>query len=227
MEERKITVISTKNQQKSVIMSSASTLGELKTDLRTAGIDYDNMVFYEGLTKIELKTDNSILPHDVPYKGQITNELVFMLTNTNKKIKSGALSRAEIYKEIKYKGLQVACLQKFGKNYTQCKTSDLESLIDSVNEANSPVKITPEAIETEIKEVEDTCKCENESSLKNAFKMLIDILEDSGTIEDYEYNDILNALNNNNCNVESENSLPKCKTSYSDNEIDAMFSDFK
>ena len=38
------------------------------------GIDYQDMTFFEGLTKIELKTDESVLPHDVPYKGNITNE---------------------------------------------------------------------------------------------------------------------------------------------------------
>ena len=89
MEARKITVVSTRNQKKSVIMSAATTLAELKADLRQNGIDYEGMTFYEGTSKIELKDDNSVLPHDVPYKGQTTNELVFMLTNTNKKIKSG------------------------------------------------------------------------------------------------------------------------------------------
>ena len=89
MEARKITIVSTKTQKKSVIMSGAETLGELKKDLREAGIDYDGMTFYEGTSKVELKDDASVLPHDVPYKGQTTNELVFMLTNTNKKIRSG------------------------------------------------------------------------------------------------------------------------------------------
>lgn len=89
MEARKITIVSTKTQKKSVIMSAATTLAELKTDLRQNGIDYTGMTFYEGTSKTELKNDASVLPHDVPYKGILTNELVFMLTNTNKKIRSG------------------------------------------------------------------------------------------------------------------------------------------
>ena len=89
MENRKITVVSTKDQSKKVIMSSATTLAELKSDLRQNGIDYEGMTFFEGTSKTELKHDTSVLPHDVPWKGTITNELVFMLTNTNKKIKSG------------------------------------------------------------------------------------------------------------------------------------------
>lgn len=117
MEARKITVVQTKNQKKSVIMSAATTLAELKSDLRANGIDYDGMTFFEGTSKVELKNDASVLPHDVPYKGTITNELVFMLTNTNKKIKSGAvaMSRAEAYSAIKSMGLQDACVKKFGK----------------------------------------------------------------------------------------------------------------
>lgn len=89
MDVRKITVVQTKNQKKSVIMSAAMTLAELKSDLRANGIDYDGMTFFEGTSKVELKNDASVLPHDVPYKGTVTNELVFMLTNTNKKIRSG------------------------------------------------------------------------------------------------------------------------------------------
>ena len=57
MEARKITVVQTKNQKKSVIMSAATTLGELKADLRSNGIDYDGMTFFEGTSKTELKTD--------------------------------------------------------------------------------------------------------------------------------------------------------------------------
>ena len=60
MESRKITIISTKNQRKSVIMSSAETLGELKADLLDGGVDYADMVFYEGTSKTSLTKNNSI-----------------------------------------------------------------------------------------------------------------------------------------------------------------------
>ena len=131
MEARKITIVSTRNQKKSIIMSAATTLAELKADLRQNGIDYDGMTFYEGTSKVELKDDTSVLPHDVPYKDQTTNELVFMLTNTNKKIRSGAdMSRADAYAAIKSKGLQGECVKRFGKNFTMCKTADLVALIN-------------------------------------------------------------------------------------------------
>ena len=61
MDARKITVVQTKNQKKSVIMSAATTLAELKSDLRANGIDYDGMTFFEGTSKVELKNDASVL----------------------------------------------------------------------------------------------------------------------------------------------------------------------
>ena len=168
MEARKITVVSTRNQKKSVIMSAATTLAELKADLRQNGIDYEGMTFYEGTSKIELKDDNSVLPHDVPYKGQTTNELVFMLTNTNKKIRSGAaMSRADVYAAIKAKGLQGECVKRFGKNFTMCKTTDLITLIYEKS-ASKPIPTTPtkgkkvaEAKEEKVKE----CTCTNDKHM--------------------------------------------------------------
>ena len=115
MEPREILVVNTKTQSKKTITSSATTLAELKADLRAAGIDYSDMTFYEGISKTEIKTDDSQLPHDVNYKGNITNNLVFMLTTANKKVKSGAVStRAEAYKAIKDNNLQDEVKKKFG-----------------------------------------------------------------------------------------------------------------
>lgn len=133
MEARKILfVLSNSSNQKS-IMSEAETLGALKADMRRAGISYDGMTFYEGRTRTELKDDASVLPVNVPVPAKgttpatTTNDLVFMLTTANKKIKSGALSpeRKDILEEIKAKGLGAAVTAKFGKNATQCKTPDL------------------------------------------------------------------------------------------------------
>ena len=116
MEARKILfVLSNSSNQKS-IMSEAETLGALKADMRRAGINYDGMTFYEGRTRTELKDDASVLPVNVPVPAKgttpatTTNDLVFMLTTANKKIKSGALSpeRKNTLEEIKAKGLGAA-----------------------------------------------------------------------------------------------------------------------
>ena len=136
METRKITIVTTKSQSKTVIETNATTLAELKRELDIAGIDYSNMTFYEGISRTELKDDNSVLPHDVPYKGSVTNELVFMLTNTNKKITSGN-ERADLYVVIKDNNLQEAIKVRFGKNYTQCSNADLKSFVDDFTKSNT------------------------------------------------------------------------------------------
>ena len=230
METRKITVVQTKNQKKSVIMSAATTLAELKSDLRANGIDYDGMTFFEGTSKVELKNDASVLPHDVPYKGTITNELVFMLTNTNKKIRSGAtnMSRMEAYNAIKSMGLQDACVKKFGKNFTMCKTTDLIALVQS----NSTSKPTPktetkkeEKVKAPVVPTNNGGKCVD-TVARAAIHRLVVILENNGTIEDYEKEKVLGILGSEVAvNVApSEEYKPKSASPYSDDEIDDMFS---
>ena len=39
------------------------------------------------------------------------------------------MERKEAYEQIKKLGLQEECKKKFGKNFTQCKTSELEAVI--------------------------------------------------------------------------------------------------
>ena len=230
MEARKIVVVQTKNQKKSVIMSAATTLAELKSDLRANGIDYDGMTFFEGTSKVELKNDASVLPHDVPYKGTVTNELVFMLTNTNKKIRSGAsnMSRMEAYNAIKSMGLQDACVKKFGKNFTMCKTTDLIALVQS----NSTSKPTPktetkkeEKVKAPVVPTNNGGKCVD-TVARAAIHRLVVILENNGTIEDYEKEEVLGILGSEVAvNVApSEEYKPKSASPYSDDEIDDMFS---
>lgn len=147
MEARKILfVLSNSSNQKS-IMSEAETLGALKADMRRAGISYDGMTFYEGRTRTELKDDASVLPVNVPVPAKgttpatTTNDLVFMLTTANKKIKSGALSpkRKNVLEEIKAKGLGAAVTAKFGRNATQCKTPNLLAFLAEQSKPASQV----------------------------------------------------------------------------------------
>ena len=115
--------------------------------MRRAGIDYDGMTFYEGRTRTELKDDASVLPVNVPVPAKgtnpatTTNNLVFMLTTANKKIKSGALSpeRKNALEEIKAKGLGATVAAKFGKNATQCKTPDLLAFLAEQSKPASQV----------------------------------------------------------------------------------------
>ena len=230
MEARKITVVSTRNQKKSIIMSAATTLAELKADLRQNGIDYDGMTFYEGTSKVELKDDASILPHDVLYKGQITNELVFMLTNTNKKIKSGAdMSRADAYAAIKAKGLQGECIKRFGKNFTMCKTADLIALVNekSTSKSASAASTKEESMKgtpakAEPKEQSDTTEYVD-TKARAALSRLLTILEDNDTLEYDEAKEIEDILGGKVDVAASEDYNPSSESPYSDDEIDRMF----
>ena len=224
MEARKITIVSTRNQKKSIIMSAATTLAELKADLRQNGIDYDGMTFYEGTSKVELKDDTSVLPHDVPYKDQTTNELVFMLTNTNKKIRSGAdMSRADAYAAIKAKGLQGECVKRFGKNFTKCKTADLVALINekSVSKAALSTPAKKESAEkASAKKQANTAECVD-TKARAALSRLLTILTANDVLDDDEAEEIEDILDDKA--TTSDDCKPSSKSSYSDDEIDRMF----
>lgn len=234
MEARKITIVSTRNQKKSVIMSAATTLSELKADLRQNGIDYDGMTFYEGTSKVELKDNNSVLPHDVPYRGTTTNELVFMLTNTNKKIRSGAdMNRAEAYAAIKANNLQSECVKRFGKNFTMCKTADLVAL---VNEKTVKAAKSTKTTRTEITTVKETVVETNapevakpetpvevvDTKARAAISKLLAILDDNCTLDSEKVEEIEGILGGRVV-AASEDYAPASASPYSDDEIDEMF----
>lgn len=204
METRKITVIETKNSKKTIIETAATTLGELKRDFSEHGIDYTDMTFFEGLTKTELINNDSILPSNVMYKGTPTNNLTIMLTNSNKKIKSGALSettpRSVVYSHIQNMGLQTQCVTRYGRNYTQVPTASLIALINDIN-----------------KNKEKKCECNNDTErLVNAFTALIATLEFNDHISYLEAKELREILG-------APKSTPKNKEIYSQEELDDMF----
>lgn len=211
MEPREILVVNTKTQSKKTITSSATTLAELKADLRAAGVDYSDMTFYEGISKTEIKTDDSQLPHDVNYKGNITNNLVFMLTTANKKVKSGAVStRTEAYKAIKDNNLQDEVKKKFGKNFTNCGTNDLVTFVN-----NKEKKVAKTVIKgTSVKAALDTIVEKSNVNYTAAIVKLVNHLAGKAISTDAA-NDIL-------AEIGVEYKAPKGKV-YSESEIDEMF----
>ena len=221
METRKITIISTKNHSTNVINSAATTLAELKADLNNAGISYTDCTFFEGLTKTELKNDAAILPHDVPYKGTTTNNLVFMITNASKKIRSGAkLDRKAIIEEIKAKDLTEVVKKTYGKNYTNCKTEDLERILSMNN--NSAPKEAPTKKET----VETNVLNNTEYVTKNQLKEVITSLVEEMKYVGMDYSDEINIDNISIISdVSSSNSKKEDDSPYSSNELDDMFKD--
>lgn len=237
MEARKITIVTTNSNNKEVIMSSATTLGELKADMREKRINYEGMTFYEGLSKTELTEDASLLPHDIPYKGTTTNELVFMLTTPNKKIKSGAITRAEAYDIIRKKNLGNECMKRFGQHFTRCKTVDLIKLVESVNNPKpapkakpvdnkskntpKPQTITEKPVEKETPEANtDENSVSNHNNVEAALKILVTCLVNNDALDRDEADAVMDTFYGKVITTDvTDKASP-----YSDAEINNMFS---
>ena len=188
MEFRKVTIINNKTQSQKVIQASAATtLGELKREMREAGIEYEGMTFFEGHLRAELKDDASVLPTNIPYKGQVVNDLTFLLTAPEKKIKSGAMSRAEAYNAIKARGLQDECVKRFGKNFTMCKTQDLIDLLGEGSAKAAPVKEEKKEVVKETKKEKSVVTTTSEGNVAGALEVLLEDLYGSDVIEEGTY----------------------------------------
>ena len=211
MEARNIIIIESRNQNKTVINSTATTLRELKQDLDKHNIDYEGMAFYEGISKTEIKVDDSVLPHNIPYRGTTTNELVFMLTNPVKKIKSGSMTRTEILNKIKEYGLQQKVKDTFDKNFTNVTSVDLLRIIEQYE------NYMKEEARKDNKEVVNSIS----STPNNNDSRSIYVEKTLLTLIDILYNN--NILNKEE--VDRLKGLPKesFECSYSDKELDNMF----
>lgn len=199
MEKRPITVLSTKQQKKFIIESEAETLGQLKQDMITAGVDIDDMTFYEGLSKTELIANDTQLPINVMYKGEPTNNLAIYVTNPKRKIESG-MDRKEIYKEIKEWGLEDIIKTKYGKSYTQVSNEELMSVINEVNTSSDNDEDSNASADCPVDYTDKTCiQCR----IKHMAEELLHIYNE---LED------LNITKGNDD-----------KSVYTDNELDDMF----
>ena len=187
---RKITVLVESTQSKHVLQSNATTLGELKDELREKNISFNpDDVFKEGMSKTVLTTDESILPSNIPWRGEVTNDLIFMVTAPQKKIKSGVMTRAEVYDKIKRLKLQDTIIKKVGKNFTQCSTAVLLTFIDEASENSCTPTPAPVAKEKKVKSnptpevVESVTFC--------ALKELIAKMVNEGVLSEANANNIL------------------------------------
>lgn len=215
METRKVTIINSKTQSQKVIQDSkATTLGELKQEMRERGIDYTGMTFFEGHMRAELKDDAAPLPANIPYKGQVVNDLTFMLTAPEKKVRSGAMSRAEAYAEIKKRHLQSVCVEKFGKNFTQCSTADLISLFEKGSTNAAPAPKAEKPVEAEEASVTSDTPSHTGCNCSKAIAMLTEVLYSNDTIEEETYDAVMAVLTGKSCNTPEK---------MSKKEIDEMF----
>lgn len=210
METREIIITSTSFQGTKRIQSAATTLRELKTDMTNAGINYDGMEFKEGISNTTLLDDDSVLPKELPYKGGITNTLVFYLTKPSKKINSG-IDRKEFGAWIKKTNLSDKFKKIYGKNYTNCSNNVINEFYANNNTKKSPSvkteKVTKvktiskkvskgnsevvKRLEDVKKEATDTTKQES-SCCNDVVTNMLNLLVNKGIISKTEYNTILN-----------------------------------
>ena len=195
--ERKVTIVNngTQTQKSFKINETVVTLGDLKKVLREKNIEFEGFAFNEGHARVELKDNNSVLPSNIPFKGAIVNDLVFLLTKPNKKISSG-LNRAEVYRIIKERNLQEAIKSKYGKNFTVVST---ENLLDFIGEG-TPVSDAETKVQEEKKyycgkEVQEGKKYYCEKAVKapaaNVFNSLMDLLIAKNIITEDEAAEVL------------------------------------
>jgi hypothetical protein len=154
MEQRKIIIVDSSSNRKVTVNTDATNFGELKRAARAAGINYEGKDWLEGLTKTSPVSDDSLLPVNVNYKGTVTNNLVYMLTNTNKRIRSG-MNRQEAYAEIKKLGLADGVKKKFGRNFTQVGTNDLIDFINKNGKKSTSAPANKSKVEDLRKEMEE------------------------------------------------------------------------
>ena len=158
--ERTIAIANQKTQQRYSLKSHATTLGELQDEMTRAGIDFTGMQFTEGISKTTLYDRNSQLPSNVMFKGQPTNDLVMLLTNTTKNIASGACerSRKDAYAAINAIGDQIKEFFKenYGRNYTQIPTESLWEEIDAFSDGLNDEEEEKEEEKEEVSTNDDT-----------------------------------------------------------------------
>lgn len=122
----KATIVNTvENTTKVVELTNAITdLAGLKHFL-----NIDEGQFFEGTTHTDLTSDTQelpVLPDNKKERGY-----VFFVSPAQSRIKNGAYSRKECYAIIKDNNLGEAVKSKFGRNFTQVSTNDLNDFIAS------------------------------------------------------------------------------------------------
>lgn len=134
MEARTIWILDRATNTHVKIITDATTFGELKQAAKAAGVRYEGKDWLERISQQSPLSDESILPTNLPWQGKVTNDLVFVLTDTNKKIKSG-LGRNEILEKVRDLGLQQELKLKYGKPYTNISNDILLKEVEEAEEA--------------------------------------------------------------------------------------------
>ena len=128
--------------------SNATTYGQLKEELQAQGFDLSNTRVTEGNTQLDLVNDDAVLPINIQKRGQITNDLIIVMT-PNARPKSGSIdvqnaSYAELKAVVKdlYHGPQFEAAREHFGNYTQLKTDDMRDLLQEWQESQESLADT-------------------------------------------------------------------------------------
>ena len=146
MQNREVFIASTKDQCRYKVVTDAATLGELQDVLtrnegvlkkvgnqwvpNTTPVDFSGMSFTEGTTKLTCVDRSSAIPEYGTRQGQLCPP-VFLLTNTNKQIKSGTYSRKELYQKVKEYHLEEIIKEQCGTNFTRVSNTELAAWVAS------------------------------------------------------------------------------------------------
>ena len=231
MEKRKIIVVSSTTQSQVAFESDATTLGQLKSELDNRGVDYSGMTFLEGHSKLEMNLDDAVLPSNIPYRGGVTNDLVFLLTSPQKKIKSGNISRVELYGFIRDNDLADKIKEKFGKNFTNVGTDALADFIEVLREHLNGEK--EEEQQKQCSNTTNNCSCRSDYEGVNNDEDEDDDDDEKGeeTEKDMLLDNLVNSLNNllqalSHLGLINYSEVTRSKKLVSDEEMRNLFGDF-
>jgi len=204
--QRKITVYDSSTQHKVELENvEVSTLGELKRLFTRNNISYADMDFMEGISKTKLVDDNSVLPHDIPFRGGRTDDLLIYMTKKDKKVRSGidvsALSRKDLLSFIKENGWVEEVNTHYGQNYTRVSSAALVSFCQDKLASTG---------------------CENYYGADKAIVILTEELLSVGVIGTDTKDAVMEAL----AAGESAKAEKKSSTSFTVDEIEEMMEDF-
>lgn len=185
--KRQITIYESAKNGKITVFNDVEceTLGDLKTLLRSKGIDYNGKEFVEGVTNTKLIADDSRIPTNIPFKGSTTNDVFINILNKDTKVKSGVdyseLSRADLLRAAKPHAVEIEA--SLGVNYTRAKSADIVAFLNKKNAA--PVQKAEEAPVAETSK-EEKGNCDVEKKLEMLKKAVLLVAEMSECTEDVE-----------------------------------------
>lgn len=216
---RTITVYNSSTQEKKVFENvEVSTLAEVKSLLRENDISYDGMDFMEGVSQTKLLNDTSVLPHDIPYKGSTTNDLLIYMTLKDKKVRSGvdfkSMDRRTLLGYIKDHGWVEEVNKVFNANYTRVSSA---SLIDFCVKKEGATSM-PGAPAAQAETLEG---CPGEWAV-NAIKTLTEALYEDSYIGTETYEEVMEALEGKKKEAPA---APEKEAGFSQEEIDNMIAD--